>query len=490
MEQELLLAAVDLGSNSFRVEIGRVLNGRIVTQNYWKETIRLAAGFDDTGALTDEVQERAFACLARFKERIAGLPLERVRAVGTQAFREATNSEFFLRRAEEALGYRIDILTGHEEARLVFKGCVNSLPPATGRRLVVDIGGASTEFVIGENLEAQQFESFHVGCVNTSLRFFKDGRINEERLQKAIVACSAEFEEVAQSFGEGHYDEAYGSAGTFGAVADLCHQLWGTETVTWDHLQAIKQQLLKFKSVDHISFPGLKPDRKEVIAGGLAVLIAVFATLKIKSMRVAPGALRVGLLYDLWGRVENRDTRCLSVDALLLSTRVSQEQAALVTQLTVDIAKVLIPNISVESLNLLRWAAKLHEVGTLISTSKYHRHSEYIVTHADLPGFSHEEQLLVASYVLGQRGGLGKLGSRLLNPQYCINLLALRLAVIFSHARKKIALPKMSARTSLKGISLQVDKIWVDAHPLTDYLLAEEVAHWAKTNFQVTIERK
>ncbi len=490
MEQELLLAAVDLGSNSFRVEIGRVLNGRIVTQNYWKETIRLAAGFDDTGALTDEVQERAFACLARFKERIAGLPLERVRAVGTQAFREATNSEFFLRRAEEALGYRIDILTEHEEARLVFKGCVNSLPPAAGRRLVVDIGGASTEFVIGENLEAQQFESFHVGCVNTSLRFFKDGRINEERLQKAIVACSAEFEEVAQSFGEGHYDEAYGSAGTFGAIADLCHLIWGTETVTWDHLQAIKRQLLKFKSVDHISFPGLKPDRKEVIAGGLAVLIAVFATLKIKSMRVAPGALRVGLLYDLWGRVENRDTRCLSVDALLLSTRVSQEQATLVTQLTVDIAKVLTPNISVESLNLLRWAAKLHEVGTLISTSKYHRHSEYIVTHADLPGFSHEEQLLVASYVLGQRGGLGKLGSRLLNPQYCINLLALRLAVIFSHARKKIALPKMSAETSLKGISLQVDKIWVEAHPLTDYLLAEEVAHWAKMNFQVTIERK
>ena len=210
MEQELLLAAVDLGSNSFRVEIGRIVNGRIVTQNYWKETIRLAAGFDETGALTDEVQERAFACLARFKERIAGLPPERVRAVGTQAFREATNSEEFLRHAEEALGYRIDILTGHEEARLVFKGCVNSLPPATGRRLVVDIGGASTEFVIGENLEAKQFESFHVGCVNTSLRFFKDGRISEERLQKAVVACSAEFEEVAESFGEGHYDEAYG----------------------------------------------------------------------------------------------------------------------------------------------------------------------------------------------------------------------------------------------------------------------------------------
>ena len=426
MEQELLLAAVDLGSNSFRVEIGRIVNGRIVTQNYWKETIRLAAGFDETGALTDEVQERAFACLARFKERIAGLPPERVRAVGTQAFREATNSEEFLRHAEEALGYRIDILTGHEEARLVFKGCVNSLPPATGRRLVVDIGGASTEFVIGENLEAKQFESFHVGCVNTSLRFFKDGRISEERLQKAVVACSAEFEEVAESFGEGHYDEAYGSAGTFGAVVDLCRQLWGTEIVTWDKLQAIKQQLLKFKNVEHISFPGLKPDRKEVIAGGLAVLIAVFSTLKIKSMRVAPGALRVGLLYDLWGRVENRDTRCLSVDALSLSTRVSQEQAALVTQITVDIAKMLIPNISVESLNLLRWAAKLHEVGTLISTSKYHRHSEYIVTHADLPGFSHAEQLLVASYVLGQRGGLSKLGNRLLNPQYCISLLALR----------------------------------------------------------------
>lgn len=486
----MLLAAVDLGSNSFRVEIGRVVDNRIVTQNYWKETIRLAAGFDETGALTDEVQERAFACLARFKERIGGLPASRVRAVGTQAFREATNADEFLRRAQEALGYRIDILSGHEEARLVFKGCANSLPPSAGRRLVVDIGGASTEFVIGEHLTAERFESFHVGCVNTSLRFFGDGRLSEERLQKAIVACAAEFEEVAQSFGSNQYEEAYGSAGTFGAVAELCQQLWGEEVVTWDHLVVIKQQLLKFKHVDDINFPGLKPDRKEVIAGGLAVLMAVFSTLKIKTMRVAPGALRVGLLYDLWGRVENRDTRCLSVDALLHSTRVSTEQAALVTQLTESIAKTLLPTISNESLNLLRWAAKLHEVGTLISTSKYHRHSEYIVAHADLPGFSNEEQMLVASYVLGQRGGLGKLGEHLRNPTYCTSLLALRLAVIFAHARIPVDLPAMKVKTSLRGITLQIDKPWLEAHPLTDYLLDEEVELWTKTDFRVTIEKK
>ncbi len=490
MAQEMLLAAVDLGSNSFRVEIGRVIDNRITTQNYWKETIRLAAGFDENGALTEEVIERAVACLARFNERIGGLPPSRVRAVGTQAFREATNSADFLARAEAALGYPIDILSGHEEARLVFKGCVNSLPASTGRRLVVDIGGASTEFVIGQGLQANRFESFHVGCVNTSLRFFKDGVISEERLQKAIVACAAEFEEAITAFGPGEYDEAYGSAGTFGAVADLCRELWGTTEVTWDHLQNIRRQLLKFKNTSDVCFPGLKPDRKEVIAGGIAVLIAVFSSLKIKSMKVAPGALRVGLLYDVLGRVENRDTRCASVDALLASTRVSTEQAALVSRLTGELISVLEPDISEENKKRLLWAAKLHEVGTMISTSKYHRHSEYIVRHADLPGFSTEEQLLLSAYVLGHRGGLGKLEGRLNDTRFLTRLLALRLAVIFAHARADVKLPAISAKGTLPGLTLRVDKHWLEDHPLTDYLLDEEVEYWTKVNVHLRIDRK
>lgn len=208
----MLLGAVDLGSNSFRVEIGRVDGDRIVTQSYWKETIRMAAGFDKNGALTPEMQAKALAALSRFHEKLAGLPPSQVRAVGTQALREAANSADFLPKAEAALGYPIGILSGHEEARLVFKGCARTLPPSDNRRLVVDIGGASTEFVVGQGLDAKEYESYHVGCVNTSMKFFSDGVITAEKLDKAIVACCAEFSEGEHKFNDTKFDEAYGSA--------------------------------------------------------------------------------------------------------------------------------------------------------------------------------------------------------------------------------------------------------------------------------------
>ena len=281
----MLLGAVDLGSNSFRVEIGRVDGDRIVTQSYWKETIRMAAGFDKNGALTPEMQEKALAALSRFHEKLAGLPATQVRAVGTQALREAANSSEFLPKAEAALGYPIGILSGHEEARLVFKGCARTLPPSDKRRLVVDIGGASTEFVVGQDLEAQEYESYHVGCVNTSMKFFADGVITAEKLDKAIVACCAEFSEGEHKFNDTKFDEAYGSAGTFGAVSDICvAQGWSDGEVTPEHLEKIRALLLRAGNINNIQFPGLKPDRREVIAGGYAVLTAVYRTAGIKSM--------------------------------------------------------------------------------------------------------------------------------------------------------------------------------------------------------------
>ena len=310
----MLLGAVDLGSNSFRVEIGQVHGDRITTQSYWKETIRLAGGFDEAGALTPEAQARALGALSRFRERLGNLPPERVRAVGTQAMRAATNSAEFLKKAEAALGYKIDILSGHEEARLVFKGCARTLPPSEKRRLIVDIGGASTELIIGEGLEAERCESFRIGCVNTSIRFFQDGRITAKSIERAVLACQAELEESITRFGAGNYEEAFGSAGTFGAMSDIARASgWSDGTVTLEHLERIRKQLLEAKDVKNIRFDGLKEDRKEVIAGGLAVLLAVYKTLGIETMRPASGALRVGLLYDLLGRVSDKDTRDITV---------------------------------------------------------------------------------------------------------------------------------------------------------------------------------
>lgn len=486
----MIFGAVDLGSNSFRVEIGRVEGERILTQSYWKETVRLAGGFDKSGALTPEIQARALAALARFHERLAGLPAEHVRAVGTQALRVATNSAEFLKKAEATLGYPIDILTGHEEARLVFKGCARTLPSSTKRRLVVDIGGASTELIIGQGLEAQRCESHRIGCVNTSIRFFQDGRITQKSLDRAITACAAELEECIQNFGEGNYDEAYGSAGTFGAVSDICVACgWTDGEVRPEHLEKLRKLLLDCKDIHSINLPGLKEDRREVIAGGLAVLSAVYRVLGVKSMRPAQGALRVGLLYELLGRSSDRDTRDVSVDVVIAASHLDREQAVRVADLTCHILKAMVPEIDPERLRRVRWAALLHEVGMIISSSRYHRHGHYIVSNADMPGFSHPEQEAMATLVLAQRGNLKKVEALIPNVVSLEAVLALRLAVIFAHARRDVILPVMEFTHTETHLRLRIEEVWLNAHPLTTYLLKEEIDNWARIEREIAIEK-
>ncbi|MFU0841997.1 MAG: Ppx-GppA domain-containing protein [Burkholderia sp.] len=485
----MLLGAVDLGSNSFRVEIGRVVGDRIITQSSFKETVRLAGGFDAAGALTPEIQEKALACLTRFRERLAGLPASQVRAVGTQAMRIATNSEEFLKKAEAALGYPIEILSGHEEARMVFSGCAATLPPSDKRRLIVDIGGASTEAVIGRGHTAQKYESFHVGCVNTSINFFPGGALSPSRLEKAIVACSAEFEDSAAKFTPDTYDEAFGSAGTFGAVSEICAQLgWSDGTVRPEHLAQLREMLLKFKNVEHIRMEGLKPERREVIAGGLAVLSAVFSTFGIKEMRPAEGALRVGLLYSLLDVAQDRDPRDVTVDALLRETAVDRAQAERVASMSLVLLRRLSPKSSQERFKYLRWAALLHEIGMLISTSHYHHHSHYIIANADMPGFSSTDQKRMAALVLAQRGGLGKISEMLADPAKTEEVLALRLAVILCHARRDIELPDLNVNRDSRGVTIYMDRAWLDAHPLTAYLLEQECESWRKTGRGVFVE--
>ena len=487
----MLLGAVDLGSNSFRVEIGQVHGDRITTQSYWKETIRLAGGFDEAGALTPEAQARALGALSRFRERLGNLPPERVRAVGTQAMRAATNSAEFLKKAEAALGYKIDILSGHEEARLVFKGCARTLPPSEKRRLIVDIGGASTELIIGEGLEAERCESFRIGCVNTSIRFFQDGRITAKSIERAVLACQAELEESITRFGAGNYEEAFGSAGTFGAMSDIARASgWSDGTVTLEHLERIRKQLLEAKDVKNIRFDGLKEDRKEVIAGGLAVLLAVYKTLGIETMRPASGALRVGLLYDLLGRVSDKDTRDITVESMMSAAQIDREQAVRVADITEKLYTALRPSASPDDLKYVRWGALLHEVGMNISSSRYHRHSWYVVSNADMPGFGRQDQDIMATFVLSQRGNLKKIEDALDTIITCEAAFALRLAVIFAHARRPVELPVMTfIRKGPRELVVKLDGVWLNAHPLTDVLLKDESAVWAKIGRQVTFER-
>jgi len=287
----LQLAAVDLGSNSFRLEIGRVDGNRIERQGYWKETVRLAAGLDASDRLSKKAIETACECLARMNERLRGFAPEQVRAVGTQTLRVARNVNDFLLEAQSALGYPIEIIAGREEARLVFEGCMHTLPPSDRRRLVVDIGGASTELIVGRGFAAEAAESFKLGCVSVSVRFFEDGVIDRSRLKRAQVACSAEIEEATSAFSRAHWDDAFGSSGTVGAVADIFRaEGWSDGTITAEGLLKLRQALIAAGEIKRIRLASLKADRQEVIAGGTAILAAVFETLGITEMRPANGA--------------------------------------------------------------------------------------------------------------------------------------------------------------------------------------------------------
>ncbi len=484
-----LLGAVDLGSNSFRVEVGRVDGERIVTESYWKETVRLAGGLDENGAFTPECQRRALDALSRFREKLEGIPETNIRAVGTQALRVAKNSAEFLPKAEEALGHPIEIIAGREEARLVFSGCAHTLPPSSEKRLVVDIGGASTELIVGCGFIAKECESFHVGCVNTSLEFFPGGKITARALKNAQLSAQAEFEEAHQIFSQRNWDAAYGSAGTIGAVADIGQAAGLTNgTVTPALLKELRRELVSAGDVKKLRFPGLKEDRREVIAGGLAVLSAVFDSFKIKEMRPASGALRVGLLYDMLGRQEQRDARDGTVASLTKRSGVDKQQAARVAALADKFFTELDSSEnSHPARKLLQWAAMLHETGRLISPSGYHRHSQYILMNSDLPGFSKYDQTVMGTLVLAQRGNLRKVEASLANPTLVRMILALRLAVIFAHARRTVHLPRFKLTESkdrdITVFSLGVDPQWLQRHPLTGYLLEQESIIWSRVGF-------
>ncbi|MEI3354468.1 MAG: Ppx/GppA phosphatase family protein [Duodenibacillus massiliensis] len=360
------------------------------------------------------------------------------------------------------------------------------------KRLVVDIGGASTELIIGRGYLPKQCESFHVGCVNTSVQFFKDGKITAKEFKAAQLSAQAEFEEAHQEFSHRQWDAAYGSAGTIGAVADIGTALGLTNgVVTPALLKYLRDELISSGEIRRIKLAGLKEDRREVIAGGIAVLTAVFETFGIKEMRPASGALRVGLLYDILGRKSQHDVRDATVTAILKRTNVDKQQAARVAALSDKFFQALSDgNPDPARRKLLQWAAMLHETGKMISPSGYHRHSEYILKNSDLPGFSRSDQSDMAAIVLSQRGNLKKVESCLKDPMLMRMICAIRLAVIFAHARRTVRLPAWTLKADGKTIEFALDSAWLMKHPLTEYLLHAEEDVWDKMDIDFRFERK
>lgn len=483
------LAAVDLGSNSFRLQMGRASGRHIELQGYWKETVRLAAGIGPDQRISRKAIDTACECLARMNERLRGLGQEQVRAVGTQTLREARNSDELLIEAQHALGYPIDVISGREEARLTFEGCMHSVPPSKESRLVVDIGGASTELIVGQGFEAAQAESFKVGCVNMTLRFFDSGALDRGGFRRAQVATAAEIEEAVTVFSRAAWTEAFGVSGTVGAVAELIRQLnLGDGTViTAASLLNLRQRLIETGEIRRLKLPGLKPERAQVLAGGVAVLIAVFETLGITEMVPARGGLRVGVLYDLLGRRERRDLRDATVARLQKRFDVDRAQAQQVARIARELHDALDPQAGEEDVKRLGWAAALHEVGFAISHNDHHKHGAYLVGNADLAGFSTTDQKRIATLILAQRGNLKKVDEALTDPARVAKILALRLAVLLCHARRPIPMPRWTLGGRRGAFELRLEGEWLARHPLTQFLLEEEAGQWDKVGLKLAV---
>jgi len=422
-------------------------------------------------------------------EWLRGLPPEQVRAVGTQTLREAPNRDEFLIEAQHALGYPIDIISGREEARLTFEGCMHSAPPSKEPRLVVDIGGASTELIVGQSFQAASAESFKVGCVNTTLRFFGSGVLDRGSFRKAQVAAAAEIEEAVSVFGRANWKEAFGVSGTIGAAAQLARQMgWGDGSViTGEHLLNLRQMLVDAGEIRRLKLPGIKPERAQVLAGGVAVLAAVFESLGVTEMVPARGGLRLGLLYDLLGRRERHDLRDATVLRLQRRFDIDRAQAQQVAAIARVLHDALDPQAGEEEVKRLAWAAALHEVGFAISHNDHHKHGAYLVGNADMAGFSTTDQQRIATLILAQRGNLKKVSGALTDPTRVAKILALRLAVIFCHARRPIPLPKWTLRAGRGSFELRLDGDWLARHPLTQFLLDEEAAQWDKVGLRLAV---
>ncbi len=483
------LAAIDMGSNSFRLEIGQLAGERYRRIDYLKETVRLGAGLDAAGFLGDDAAARGLECLGRFARRLEGFLPNQVRAVATQTLREAKNRDAFLARAQAVLGLPIEIISGREEARLIYAG-VARLQPSDVPRLVIDIGGRSTEMILGRGLQPERAESFQVGSVSLSMKYFPDGRFSERAFRDAQVAAGAELEEALGPFAATHWREALGSSGTVGAVSQVLSSSGVSDgRVTPDGLRWLMERCLEAGSVDRLAVAGLKDDRRAVIGGGLSILYTLAANFGIEDLRPARGALRQGVLFDLAARevagrlaaAGGEDLRETSVRELQRRFMVDAAQASRVAGVAISLLSGVQPKAPGEARRELRWAAALHEIGMMISHHDHHRHSAYVLAHVDAAGFSQSQLRRVGDLVLGQRGGLRKLEPRLAEHAFALYLLCLRLAVIACHAREDVDPGAMTLSANGEPPVISLTSAWAEAHPRALHLLREEIEAWSKT---------
>jgi len=500
-----LIAAVDLGSNSFRLSIGRVVadgdDAQIFPVDRLKETVRLAAGLTADGNLDEATIVRAVKVLERFGERLRGFPASRVRAVATNTCRVAHNAADFLPRLQAALGFDIDVISGAEEARLIYAGVSHSLPGRDKhdvRRLVVDIGGGSTEIIIGQGDRPLRVASCNMGCVTFSQRYFPGGAITFEAMARAQLAARRELEAIVHPYRRVGWRQAYGSSGTAKALYAILTEGGYARAITAEGLRQLQDRVVQAGRVVPQELPGIKLERADVLPGGLAIMRAVVDELGIAHMQTGDGALRVGVLYDLLGRSgvgadsgeHNRDQRRVSVQHFMRRYHVDARQAARVRACALAFFDALCPGHSLEQTELrqaLGWAADLHEVGLSIAHDDYHQHSAYILAHADMPGFANDEQRLLALLTLAHQGKLAKVAPQVRDPQQWLAILSLRLAALLARRRQEVPASALTLTRQNQRITLKPHRPWFAKHPLTDYSLRNEAAQWGMVGVAVEV---
>ncbi len=500
MQNGTRLAAVDLGSNSFRLEIGRVEGGQFYRTEYLKETVRQGGGLDEARNLTPAAMQSGWDCLARFGERLAGFSTDEVRAVATQTLREARNRDEFLRPGGQLLGFPIDVISGREEARLIYQGVAQALPRKEQRRLVIDIGGRSTELILGSGLEPMQMESYRVGSIAWSMRYFTNGQFAKRSFQTAEIAAKAVLDEAISLYQPDQWEVAYGSAGTVNAVGDvLVAAGWPTGSISQGGLDWLLDKLIAAQSADRLRLPGMKEDRKAIIGGGLSILRALFDLLGIENLLLTSGGLRHGLLMDMLGQNQHHsDLRTHSVERLAAKfgadpvhgKRVGHVASVLLERLCANMPQSDAGALARMQEKLL-WAGQLHEIGSHISHSDYHKHGAYILDNTDAMGFALTELHQLSLLVLGHRGKLRKLDVDFCDEVFVQKLLVLRLAVVLCHARNDPDLQGLALSRDSKIANrfvLVCPKGWVLAFPQSAHLLNEESVAWQKTPWSLTVQ--
>ncbi len=486
------IAAIDLGSNSFHMIVARVQNGNLQIIDKLREMVRLGEGLTPKKGLDPLVAERALACLERFGQRLGATPSANVRAVGTNTMRQIKTSDAFQTEAERALGHPIEVIAGREEARLVYLGVAHGLAAGDEHRLVVDIGGGSTEVIIGQGFTPQQRESLHMGCVSMSRGFFQNGVISAKAMQKAEMTCALELHPISEQFKQG-WSRAVGSSGTIKAIRTVVIEAgWSEAGITRESLDKLSDHLIKAGSLDKLTLKGLADERKPVFPGGVAVLRAVFKNLDIEQMQVSDEALREGLIYDMIGRISHEDTRERTIQFLADSYNLDQEQAQ-----RVNITAQAIFNQVIKAWKLtdprysamLSWAARIHEVGLAVSHSQFHKHGAYLIENADLSGFSRQEQRGLAALIRGHRrkfpsSVFESLPSDLVlcTKQLCV---LLRLAVLLHRSRSAVATPHALLSAEGNQLNLEFPEDWLNNHPLTQAELEQEADNLKAAGFSL-----